>query len=1161
MNREIQQRFILFYVLIFCSMCSLGQTIAKPFISEDIFQTRFFIENKGQFNAFDQGKCKVKYAVDNNGDHVYFNPNGVVWNINKIVMDSMDNDDDKEHGGATEEDQEKRTVLEDNISMNWLGANPNCTIESEGKSKHYFTYGEAQYSSYGYERITYRNLYPAIDVVYTIPEKGGIKYTIMLHKGADLGKVRFTYAGSDVLIRQEDDRLIIQNDIRDLVESELKVSNEEGKSISCRFKVEGNEIGFEFVEPVDHNKEIMLDPWVAPITTLTTIGYGNNKGYDVDYDYDGNLYVYGGGYWYAQPIYTENTKVAKYSSAGSLLWTFNGTIVSPSWESKGYNGPIGNFVNDRLNGKTYIGQGFNPPDGTSIVRLSTAGVYDNFISTPNSNFNEIWEMNFDCNTGNVFGMGGGTSSNINMGVINSAGNFNTANITGHNGAYQDILSSAISNSGEIFVAMVSSDTNLSVINRKIIKLNASLNGNLWIEPTGFSTFWEGGNKPYLQNGPASNGFNALYVNQHYLFYYDGLNVKAFNKNNGAGVGSPVTNYGDTAEYQGGIYADECDNIYVGGNSGNLKVFHFNGSVFSSLQDLLIPGMAGKHIYDIKYNSGNDLMYVSGESFVATVSRSILCLDSVMLNAVLVNACGRAILNLINQDSTAQYSFIWTDSTTNTVVQSHINVGLSDTLQTLISGHVYTILLTKNSQCGRVSRVWIFMGTNYIQSVLNPQICDGQSFSVNNHVYSASGTYIDTLQALTGCDTIVTTNLLVVEQSAITQSINLCNGQQSIVNGHVYTNSGTYLDTMINIYGCDSMVTTILTVMPNSSWIQNSTLCGGQSIIVNGHTYTNTGIYHDTLTNSQGCDSVITTNLIVHPLSYYTQNFTFCNGQSVTVNNHTYSASGTYHDTMINALGCDSVITTHLTIQPLILQTQNRTICEGNTIDVNGHTYTQSGVYIDTLMSTLSCDTLLTTNLTVYPHTSFTQQVALCEGESIQVNGHTYATSGHYKDTLLNANGCDSIVSTDLQVNVNTLMTQEIKICNGHSITINQHTYTTSGVYTDTISNASGCDSIIITSLDVDYSADGNFFIANVFTPNNDNLNDCFGVNYWKDIQEIKFIIYNRWGQVVFATDQVWDCWNGNYKGENAEQGVYFYFIKAKTTCGEVIYKGDVTLLR
>ena len=62
-------------------------------------------------------------------------------------------------------------------------------------------------------------------------------------------------------------------------------------------------------------------------------------------------------------------------------------------------------------------------------------------------------------------------------------------------------------------------------------------------------------------------------------------------------------------------------------------------------------------------------------------------------------------------------------------------------------------------------------------------------------------------------------------------------------------------------------------------------------------------------------------------------------------------------------------------------------------------------------------------------------------------------------------------------------------------------------------------------------------------------------------EKIKFIIYNRWGQVVFATDQVWDCWNGNYKGENAEQGVYFYFIKAKTTCGEIIYKGDVTLLR
>jgi gliding motility-associated-like protein len=264
---------------------------------------------------------------------------------------------------------------------------------------------------------------------------------------------------------------------------------------------------------------------------------------------------------------------------------------------------------------------------------------------------------------------------------------------------------------------------------------------------------------------------------------------------------------------------------------------------------------------------------------------------------------------------------------------------------------------------------------------------------------------------------------------------------------------------------------------------------------------------------------------------------------------------------MNALGCDSIVTTNLTVQPSILKYINISICSGDNYIFNGHIYSIAGVYMDTLLSQFFCDTIVSTTLAVLPATMSTQNFNICNGDNITVNGHVYTTSGNFIDTVLNSLGCDSVINTSLNVAPNSFLSQEISICKGHTLKINDHIYSSSGIYIDTFHTFFGCDSILSTKLIVNNALAENLFISNVFTPNNDNLNDCFGVTYWKDIQEIKFLIYNRWGELVFKTDQVWDCWNGNYKGGLSEQGVYYYYIKAKTSCGYAEFKGDVTLLR
>ena len=83
----------------------------------------------------------------------------------------------------------------------------------------------------------------------------------------------------------------------------------------------------------------------------------------------------------------------------------------------------------------------------------------------------------------------------------------------------------------------------------------------------------------------------------------------------------------------------------------------------------------------------------------------------------------------------------------------------------------------------------------------------------------------------------------------------------------------------------------------------------------------------------------------------------------------------------------------------------------------------------------------------------TQTLVGCDGYSVTVNGNTYSTTGVYTDTLVGV-GCDSIVITDLTINPIVSDTQTLVLCSGSSVTVGSNTYSNTGVYTDTLAAAS-----------------------------------------------------------------------------------------------------------
>lgn len=116
-------------------------------------------------------------------------------------------------------------------------------------------------------------------------------------------------------------------------------------------------------------------------------------------------------------------------------------------------------------------------------------------------------------------------------------------------------------------------------------------------------------------------------------------------------------------------------------------------------------------------------------------------------------------------------------------------------------------------------------------------------------------------------------------------------------------------------------------------------------------------------------------------------------------------------------------------------------------------------------------------------------------------------------------------------------------------------------YTVTGTNAEGCTNIAAITVIADFSDRSLFLLPNAFSPNGDGINDCFGLKYFGQVTQLQFLIYNRWGELVFATSNPNDCWDGTYKGKPCNPGNFVYYIKAKTNCGNPEKKGNLMLVR
>lgn len=119
-------------------------------------------------------------------------------------------------------------------------------------------------------------------------------------------------------------------------------------------------------------------------------------------------------------------------------------------------------------------------------------------------------------------------------------------------------------------------------------------------------------------------------------------------------------------------------------------------------------------------------------------------------------------------------------------------------------------------------------------------------------------------------------------------------------------------------------------------VQNITICKGEFVNVGDSIYVDAGTYTNTFTSFEGCESTVTTNLKVNPVSIISQLFIICEGESIQVGSSVYDETGTFNDTLRNTFGCDSIITTEIIVHPVYKMEQTIVFCNGGTYEINGY---------------------------------------------------------------------------------------------------------------------------------------------------------------------------------------------------------------------------------
>jgi len=377
--------------------------------------------------------------------------------------------------------------------------------------------------------------------------------------------------------------------------------------------------------------------------------------------------------------------------------------------------------------------------------------------------------------------------------------------------------------------------------------------------------------------------------------------------------------------------------------------------------------------------------------------------------------------------------------------------------------IYTKTVPASAGCDTALTLTILV-KSLIPSEKSATICPGGSVTLYGTTYTQPGIYTKTVPANTGCDTALTLTVLVKSLIPAERSASICPGGSVTLYGTTYTQPGIYTKTVPASTGCDTALTLTILVKSLIPAERSASICPGGSVTLYGTTYTQPGIYTKTVPANTGCDTALTLTILVQSLIPAEKSASICPGGSVTLYGTTYTQPGIYTKTVPASAGCDTALTLTILVKSLIPAEKSASICPGGSVTLYGTTYTQPGIYTKTVPANTGCDTALILTVLVQSLVPAARSATLCPGTSATFGGVTYTQAGVFLDTLAASVGCDTALVVTIVAQPLTTLSQSATICPGASVTFAGTTYTQPGTYLDTIPASTGCDTVLTVTI-------------------------------------------------------------------------------------------------
>ena len=428
------------------------------------------------------------------------------------------------------------------------------------------------------------------------------------------------------------------------------------------------------------------------------------------------------------------------------------------------------------------------------------------------------------------------------------------------------------------------------------------------------------------------------------------------------------------------------------------------------------------------------------------------------------------LNGCDTNRTFQLSVISSapDTTYVNVCDNTLPYLLPDGSAVSVGGSYFTAGVDTNGCADTTTTILAIYGADSIvDSVL---VCQQNGYTLPGGVFvDSSGVYIDSLSNIAGCDSTITTYLTVLPEIEESYNTVLCSGDSLVIHGQVYTASGTYQDTVFNQLGCDSIRWSIdLLVYSAFDSISNVNVCQKDlPFSWRGQWLNSAGIYSDTARyNGTSCDSIrFYVDFTIDSVSYDSSYQVVCQdnlpliwrGQNILQN-------GWFYDTVFAQSGCDSLsFATFVVIDSVDYDSSNYVGCQDNLpYQWRGLTTNVSTILRDTVVNSNGCDSIhFVQSVTILPSEDSTLTVTVCQDNlPFTWRGSNYISTGIYHDTVLYSNQlCDSIrFLLDLVIDSFTEVNEVMSVCqDALPVLWNGQVLTTEGLYYDTTTSSSGCD--------------------------------------------------------------------------------------------------------